>query len=127
LKFNSEITVTKTADILIAKQTIAGEKIIGIKFFRLKYSKNFHLNTFSQSSLNADNNTINGDKTTAIQRIPILIINTRATAINGIPIAKTCQNDKAALNNAGNVHASGGMIPLHEFNKEEYNAVNTPT
>ena len=128
LKFNPEIIVTKTVDILIAKQTIAGDKIIGIKFFKLKYSKNFdHLNTFSQSSSNAENNTIKGDNTTATQSIQILIINIKATAINGIPIAKTCQNDKTALNNAENVHASGGITHLHEFNKEEYSAVNTPT
>ena len=77
--------------------------------------------------MKAENNTIKGDNTTAIQRTPILIINTRTTAINGIPIAKTCQNDKAAFNNAAKVPASSGIIHLHEFNKEEYNAVNTPT
>ena len=71
---NHIIIVTNTDDILIAKQIIAGEKIIGIRFFNLRYSNNFHLNTFFQISSNASAKTINGAKTIANQITQILII-----------------------------------------------------
>ena len=71
--------------------------------------------------------TITGDNAIAIQRIHILIINTSATTINGIHIAITCHKDRATFNNAENTPVSDGITPLHEFKRDEYNAVNTPT
>jgi hypothetical protein len=63
----------------------------------------------------------------AIHNIQTLIINTRATAINGIHTANTCHNDKAAFNKAGKIHASVGISHFHILNNEEYKAVNTQT
>ena len=122
-----DIIVIKTVDTLIAKQIIAGENIIGIKYSNLKYSKKSHLNTFSQISLNAEAKTIKGDKTTANRNTQILIINTIETTISGIQIARTYQNDRAVFNKDANHHASGGIIHFHRFIKDEYNAVNTHT
>ena len=115
------------AILLIAKQIIAGEKIIGIRFFNLRYSNNFHLNTFFQISSNASAKTINGAKTIANQITQILIIKTIATTISGIQIAKTYQRDIATFNKDAKVHASDDIIHFHEFSKDEYKAVNTPT
>jgi hypothetical protein len=126
LKF--AIIVTKTVDILTAKQIIAGEKIIGIKFFTLKYSKKSHLNILSHISLNAEARTIKGDKIIAIQSTQILIINTIETTINGIHIAKTYQNDMAVFNKSAKIHVSlSVIIHFHWFIKDVYSAVHTPT
>jgi hypothetical protein len=55
-----------------------------------------------------------------------LIINTIATAINGIAIANICHTDKATFNNAANVPASDGITHT-EAKRDEYNTVKTQT
>jgi hypothetical protein len=88
-KFSPEIIITRTVEILIAKQIIAGAKIIGSKLSTFKYLKTqFFIKSLS-SILNAFNSIIIGDNAIAIHKIHTLIINNIATAINGIPIAKT--------------------------------------
>jgi hypothetical protein len=126
-KFSPEIIVTKTVEILIAKQIIAGAKIIGSKFSTFKYLKTqFFIKSLS-SILKAFNNIIIGDNAIAIHKIHILIINNIATAINGIHIAKTWHTDKATLNNEVKIHHHEGITHLHEFNKDEYKAVKIHT
>ena len=126
LKFNLDIIETKTVDILIAKQIIAGEKIIGIRFFSTRYFNGQSFPIFS-SKPKTLNKIIIGDKAIAIHNIHILIINNTETAINGIHIAITCHNDIATANNEEKVQLFDGTIQFHIFNNEEYNAVKIQT
>jgi hypothetical protein len=96
-----------------------------IKFFTSKYCKKSPLNTLLLNP-NAVNKIINGAIATAIHIIHILIINTIATAINGIAIANICHSDNATFNRAENIHASVGMTQI-ELTNDEYNAVKTQT
>lgn len=123
--FTHDNIVTKTVEILIAKQIIAGEKITFISSATWKHSNKSPLKTLLSRS-NAFSKTINGDIAIAIHRIHILIINTTATTINGIHIANICHTDNAVFNTVAYSPASGGMIHI-EFTKEVYNAENTPT
>ena len=84
--FTALITLTSTVDILTAKQTIAGEKIIPIKFQTVKYFNNSKFFSFSPHP-KASIKTIAGDNIIAIQIIPILIRNTTSIAIKGIHMA----------------------------------------
>ncbi|MBQ5944962.1 hypothetical protein IJL65_00725 [bacterium] len=91
--------LTNTVDILTAKQIIAGEKIIPIKFFTSKYSNILpFLNTLSPK-LNAFTKIIAGDNIIAIRITPILIRNTTSIAINGIATAIVWQKDNNVFNN----------------------------
>jgi hypothetical protein len=120
------IMLTKTADKLIAKQIIAGEKIIGIKFSKLKYSRD--LTEFLASFIRpkAVKKTIKGDNAIATQRTQILIMNTIIVTNRGIDIAIICPRLKAAHNKSQNIHVFFGIIPT-VFINDEYNAVKTPT
>ncbi|MBO7505192.1 hypothetical protein J6T66_03500 [bacterium] len=91
-------TLTNTVDILTAKQIIAGEKIIPIKFETVKYFSKSIFFTFS-SHQKAFIKMMAGDKTIAIQITPILIKNTTNIAINGIHTASVCANDSIPLSN----------------------------
>jgi hypothetical protein len=86
-EFTVLIILTKTVDILTAKQIIAGEKIIPIKFETVKYFNTSLALLIFSSQPNALTNIIAGDNTIAIRITQILIRNTTNIATNGIPTA----------------------------------------
>ena len=131
-KLSERMVVIKTVDKLIAKQMIAGEKIIGIRLLIWKFDKKpfqFFSNTLSQISLKAEANAIKGDIAIATQRIHTLRINTIATIISGILIANRYHRDSPTFNNCSNIHHPHPLEreSSHAVINEEYKAQNTPT
>jgi hypothetical protein len=85
--FIFDIITTKTVEILIARHIIAGAKIIGIRLLIFKYFNIVSSLITLSSNLKAFSNIRNGNNAIANQSTHTLIINTTATAINGIQIA----------------------------------------
>jgi hypothetical protein len=85
--FIFDIITTKTVEILMARHMIAGAKIIGIRLLIFKYFNIVSSLITLSSNLKAFSNIRNGNKAIANQSTHTLIINTTATAINGIHMA----------------------------------------
>jgi len=121
--FTFMIILISTVDILIAKQTTAGENMIQIRFEILKCSKIELLLVKPSNKSNAVNNAISGDNTIAAHITHILIINTNSITNNGIAIASICHNDMKVFNVLEYIHSSVVELNLrfiHASINDEY-------
>ena len=128
VRFIALIILTRTVDILTAKQIIAGENIIGIRFFTVIYFRTSIVPSTPFSRSKAFNKTIIGDNTIAIHKTPILKRNTIIITIKGIDMASICKNERIIFNSDTYTQLSvvgENLKFVQAFNNDPYNAVNT--